>query len=234
MRRTLVLLVSIVAVTGVHAPRAIAVTRTNGIDVSHWQETIDWAKVATTDVKFAIAKATDGQTYVDPQYAANKAGATANGLRFGAYHFARPDGGRNDAKREASHFLRTAGLTKGLLVPTLDLEASGGLSATALKTWVRQWLGKVTGVLGVRPMIYTSRGFWESFMGNTDEFARRGYRVLWIAHWTDDPDPTLPANDWGGHGWTFWQYTDCRTVAGIAGCVDGDRYNGTDFTPVTI
>ncbi|MEA2674612.1 MAG: hypothetical protein QOI92_1804, partial [Chloroflexota bacterium] len=39
---------------------------------------------------------------------------------------------------------------------------------------------------------------------------------------------------WGGHGWTFWQYDDCGTVPGISGCVDVDRYNGIDLTPVTV
>jgi len=44
----------------------------------------------------------------------------------------------------------------------------------------------------------------------------------------------LPANDWSGHGWTFWQYTDCGTVPGIQGCVDLDWYASMDFAPVRI
>ncbi|HSL14751.1 MAG TPA: GH25 family lysozyme, partial [Actinomycetota bacterium] len=46
-----------------------------GIDVSHWQGTIDWTQVAASGVRFAIAKATDGREGVDPQYLTNKAGA---------------------------------------------------------------------------------------------------------------------------------------------------------------
>src|SRR5204863_2526359 len=38
---------------------------------------------------------------------------------------------------------------------------------------------------------------------------------------------------WGGRGWTFWQYDDCGTVPGISGCVDLDRYHGSDLTRVT-
>ena len=52
--------------------------------------------------------------------------------------------------------------------------------------------------------------------------------MLWVAHW-GVRSPTVPANDWGGHGWTYWQWTDCWHVQGISGCVDGDRYNGTDL-----
>src|SRR5450756_493362 len=82
-------------------------------------------------------------------------------------------------------------------------------------------------------MIYTNPSFWQTYMGDTTMFADQGYTLLWIAHWFVS-SPTAPANNWGGHGWTFWQYDDCGTVAGISsGCVDLDRYNGTDFTPVT-
>ena len=44
----------------------------------------------------------------------------------------------------------------------------------------------------------------------------------------------MPALNWGGLGWTFWQWTDCSNVPGIAHCVDGDRLNGTDPSRVTI
>jgi hypothetical protein len=42
----------------------------------------------------------------------------------------------------------------------------------------------------------------------------------------------VPAQNWGGNGWTFWQYTSDGSVAGISGRVDLDRYNGTDFSRV--
>jgi hypothetical protein len=45
---------------------------------------------------------------------------------------------------------------------------------------------------------------------------------------------SVPANNWGGHSWTFWQYDDCGSVAGISGCVDLDRFNGMDLAPVTV
>jgi hypothetical protein len=60
-------------------------------------------------------------------------------------------------------------------------------------------------------------------------FADQGIAVLWVAHW-DTVTPTLPANNWGGQGWTFWQYSDCGRVAGITGCVDLDRYIGADLS----
>ncbi len=46
--------------------------------------------------------------------------------------------------------------------------------------------------------------------------------------------PTVPAANWGGNGWTFWQYGNCGAVPGIDGCVDVDWYETGSFDPVTI
>lgn len=204
-----------------------------GIDVSHWQETIDWTQVAGAGYRFAIAKATEGLTYVDPMYATNKAGATGAGLAFTAYHFARPDDGPNDAIMEADHFVDVAQLGPGNLIPVLDIERTGGLSQTELSDWILAWLGRVTERLGVRPMVYTSPYGWAERTGDTTAVADAGYTILWVAHW-GVASPTLPANDWSGNGWAFWQYTDCGSVPGIQGCVDLDWYESSDLQPVTI
>ena len=204
-----------------------------GIDVSHWQGAIDWPKVAASGQRFVIAKATEGQTYNDDEYATNKAGATAAGLAFTAYHFARPDSTANDAVLEADHFVSVAQLGAGNLLPALDLEKTGGLDTAALTAWVWAWLQEVDARLGVKPMIYTGPYFWRTYMGDTAEFADAGYKVLWIANWNVS-SPSVPASDWGGNGWTFWQYSDCGTVPGISGCVDTDWFNGTDFGRVRI
>lgn len=204
-----------------------------GIDVSHWNGTIDWDQVAASGKRFAFAKATDGSDYVDPTYATNKAGATANGVVFGAYHFARPDDARRDAVREADHFVENADLGPGDLVPVLDIERTGGLTQAQVTKWILKWLDRVTERLGVRPMVYTSPYGWAQRTGDTTAVAAAGYTVLWVAHW-EVPSPTLPAEDWSGNGWTFWQHTDCGTVAGIDGCVDLDRFAGAAFDAVTI
>jgi GH25 family lysozyme M1 (1,4-beta-N-acetylmuramidase) len=203
-----------------------------GIDVSHYQGAIDWPSVAAAGKRFAIMKATEGQTYVDPGYATNHAGARAAGLPVSAYHFARPSSASKDAVLQADWYAESAALLPGDLVPALDLEQTGGLSVSALQAWVGAWLGEVTAKLGVRPMIYTSPSFWAISMGDTTMFADQGYSVLWIAHWGTS-SPVLPAGNWGGHGWTFWQYSSCGSVTAISGCVDLDRFNGSDLTGVT-
>jgi GH25 family lysozyme M1 (1,4-beta-N-acetylmuramidase) len=206
-------------------------TQLEGIDVSHWQNTIDWTKVAAAGKRFAFIKATDSTDYLDPKYAYNHATAKANGIWTGAYHFARPDATAGDAIKEADWFAAHIGLGSGDLVPALDLEQAGGLSVAALQSWVKTFVGEVQARTGVRPMIYTSPAFWKKYMGDTQSLADLGYKTLWVAHWGVSA-PTVPANNWGGKGWTFWQYSNCGTVPGISGCVDLDRYHWTDFSSV--
>ncbi len=222
------------AATGLFQPSAAPPTPAvylEGIDVSHYQGAIDWAQVPGSGRRFVVIQATVGETYVDPTYTTNHAGARAVGLPIAAYHFAWPLDLPNDAVIQADWFAQNAALLPGDLIPALDLEQTGGLSPAALQAWVGAWLGEVTAKLGVRPMIYTSPSFWANSMGDTSMFADQGFSVLWVAHWFTS-SPIVPGNNWGGHGWTFWQYSNCGTVAGISGCVDLDRYNGSDLTGI--
>ncbi|MEW6059368.1 MAG: GH25 family lysozyme, partial [Actinomycetota bacterium] len=203
-----------------------------GIDVSHWQNEIDWTQVAASGVRFVFMKATEGRTFDDPNYASYRAGAVGAGLTMTAYHFARPDLGENDAVIEADHFVDVAQIGSGNIVPVLDLEKTGGLDTTNLIDWTFAWLERVTARTGVKPMIYSGPYFWRTNMGDTTAFADAGYRE-WLPHWGVS-SPSVPANNWGGHGWTFWQWTSCSAVPGISGCVDADWFNGTDLGTVTI
>ena len=204
----------------------------NGIDISHWQGEPDWAQVKGDGVRFVFAKATEGRDFVDDEYASNMAGAGSQAIPFGAYHFARPDGTKNDAVAEADWFIDHANLQQQHLLPVLDLEVTGGLGTRKLKAWAWAWLNRVEQRLGVKSIIYTSPSFWHDRMGNARGFADHGHR-LWIAHW-DAVRPSLPASNWGGKGWTFWQHTDNGSVAGISGDVDRDRFNGTSLAPLKI
>jgi GH25 family lysozyme M1 (1,4-beta-N-acetylmuramidase) len=209
-------------------------TLTEGIDVSHWQGTIDWVKVRAAGKRFAYIKASDDIDFVDDHYVVNRTNARAAGLYVGAYHFARPDLTPGDGAAEADHFVATAGFVKGDLLPVLDLETTGGLTSTALQAWAKAFLERVYTTTGVRGVIYVSPSFWSTKVGNSTWFAANGYKVLWIAHWTTAGSPTVPAGNWGNFGWTFWQYTSDGSVPGIGGRVDLDRYKGTDFTKVLI
>ncbi|MGH2693936.1 MAG: glycoside hydrolase family 25 protein [Actinomycetota bacterium] len=217
---------------------ARAQTYTLGIDVSHHQGTIDWNRVVDSGHVFAFHKATEGATFTDPNYGRNRADAGAAGIPFGAYHFARPDGGtiaaaQADAISEAEHFLDVAQPAPGDLVPVLDMEATGGLPARRLIAWTQAWLDAIVSALDVQPLIYTSPNFWKTNVDDTTTFADQGF-PLWIAHYTSAAAPNVPAANWNGEGWSFWQWTSCATVPGISGCVDEDRFPDSDLSAFII
>jgi GH25 family lysozyme M1 (1,4-beta-N-acetylmuramidase) len=205
-----------------------------GIDVSHWQNAIDWPSVRAAGKRFAYIKASESTDFVDWLYATNRAQAQAAGLYVGAYHFAGPDATPGDAVAEADHFVDTAAIAKGDLLPVLDLEMSGGLSTVNLQAWVAAYLDRVYQRTGVRGVIYVSPSFWKNYMGDATWFATNGYGVLWLALWTTAAEPAVPAGGWGGNGWTFWQYSSDGAVPGITGRVDLNRFRGTNFANVLI
>ena len=201
----------------------------DGIDVSYHQGAINWPQVANAGKRFTFVRATAGTLTADTAYWSNRSGARAAGLAVGSYHFANPDTVFNDAGNEASWFLRNSAIASGDLVPVLDFETANGLDPAALTAWAQTWLSQVSAATGVRPIIYTTPKFWSTSMANTDWFARNGYSVLWIAHWTTASQPAVPAGGWGGNGWSFWQHSSTGMVPGISGPVDLDRFNGSSL-----
>jgi GH25 family lysozyme M1 (1,4-beta-N-acetylmuramidase) len=215
-----------------------ATTHAKGVDVSNYQGTIDWTKVAKAGYLFAFGKATEGAGYVDKTYTANRNGSEAAGLVFGGYHFARPTGSTAAAAtasaiKQANHFLTIAGPQPGELPPVLDLEVTGGLTKPQLLSWTLAWLDQIYARTGVEPFLYTSPLFWKNQLGDSTAAAAAG-TGLWIAHWTSNSRPTVPAQNWNGSGWRVWQWTDCVTVPGIKRCSDGDRLNGGNLAAVAI
>jgi len=194
---------------------------TKGIDVSHWQGTIDWQKVKGDGIQFAIAKATEGTSFVDPEFAANWAGMKQTGVLRGAYHFFRAS---SDGVAQAQHFVQVMGpLADGDLPPVLDLEVMDGQPSATVIQRSKDFMAEVEKLTGRTPMLY-SGGFFKS-LGNPSGFSQY---YLWDAHWGVSC-PNIPDAGWST--WTFWQYTDKSSVAGIGNgstsAVDGDEFNGS-------
>ncbi|MDX6298915.1 MAG: hypothetical protein QOF53_129 [Nocardioidaceae bacterium] len=210
----------VVLLTAASAVTASALAYADGIDISHHQGTVSWSKVSSVGVTFAFMKATEGSTYADPTLKGNWAGAEQQGIYRSAYHFARPTVG--SAVTQAKYFVSKAGTfsDKGDLPPVLDLEASGTLGVTALRSWVSDWLTTVERLTGRTPIIYVSPSFWESQMGNSTAFH---HYPLWVANYGVS-SPRVPG---GWSTWTFWQRTSTGRVSGIAGNVDMNKFNGS-------
>jgi GH25 family lysozyme M1 (1,4-beta-N-acetylmuramidase) len=212
---------AVVIVTAVAATAASTLAYADGIDVSHWQGSIAWSQVENAGVQFAFMKATEGTGYTDTMLAKNWAATKQVGIYRGAYHFARPSVG--SAPAQARYFVSKVGSFKeaGVLPPVLDLEATGGLSPSQLRTWVSTWLTTVEDLTGRTPILYFSPSFWEVNLGNSTAFSRY---PLWVAHYTSASAPRVPG---GWSTWTFWQRTSSGRVSGIAGNVDMNRFNGS-------
>jgi lysozyme len=186
---------------------------TPGIDVSHYQGTIDWPRVKLAGIQFAFLKATDGTTGRDPMFAQNAEGCNLAGIPYGAYHFWRPD---DLAEDQAANFLSLANLKAGQLPPVLDLETEPVEAEEIIF-----WLEKVTedSPTGMKPIIYGSSSFAFEWL---DDAALHAY-PLWVAHYTTNLDPGTA----GWDDWEFWQHTPQGQVDGISTPVDLDWFHGT-------
>src|SRR5258706_5555779 len=124
-----------------------------GLDVSHYQGAIDFAKLKAAGYKFAFMKATEGTGYTDEKFKTNWANAKSTGVLRGAYHFFRPS---YDGVAQAKHFVSVMGaLHDGDLPPVLDLEVQDGVSDATVIARAKDFLAKVKELSGRTPMIYS-------------------------------------------------------------------------------
>ena len=181
-----------------------------GIDVSYYQESIDWPQVADAGIRFAMIRISDGLGVEDIRFERNWREAQRAGIARGSYQYFRPD---EDAIAQADLVIARLRGDHGELPPALDVETDGGLRPTALAVKVRVWVNRVRDRLGVEPIVYTSPDFWRDAVGGADV-----PQPLWLAHYTTKC-PTVP-QPW--RRWTFWQYSQTGRVPGISGPVDLD------------
>lgn len=190
-----------------------------GLDVSHYNGTVDWSQVATAGIVFAYAKATEGTTVRDTQFHTNYLAMREHQILRGAYHFFRPG---LDPQAQAENFLNLVpAVEPGDLPPTLDVEVGDGQPAQVIIPRVLQWLQTIEAALGRTPVLYTSRNFWNANLGGSADFGRY---PLWVAHYTTNVKPVLPS---GFGDYVFWQHSETGQVAGITGSVDLDRFHGS-------
>ena len=185
--------------------------RTKGIDVSHHQGTVDFAKVKASGIGFAMLRAGYGwenwPKQTDRMFYRNYKNATAAGLPCGAYHYSYAKTVR-DAQKEADFFLN---LIKGcrLAYPVaFDLEdpTQAGLGRTALTGIADAFCRKVEQA-GYYVCLYTN----PDWMKNRLDMKCLSRYDLWIARYG-----TEPAAGTAG----MWQYTSAGKVDGVTTRVD--------------
>jgi lysozyme len=189
----------------------------HGIDVSRYQEVINWEEVKEMEVKdikigFAFIKATEGRFLVDARFRLNWLNAGKQNIPRGAYHFFIP--GKNP-ERQAKNFMEIVSLRTGDLPPVLDVEITRNLSVKQMQNEVQTWLDMVEAEYGTKPIIYTNISFYEKyFKGKFDDYP------LWIAHYLQ---PDKPRTD---QDWIIWQHSETGRVNGIKSKVDFNVFSG--------
>ena len=197
-----------------------------GIDISHhngrvrWDEVVSSSREADAEIRFGIIKVTESTYFIDPCADFNWAAMGAAGVGRGAYHFFRPNRSGAD---QAALFLREMeelGVSRGD-VAVIDIEMTDEyrrVEHEVVVSRVRAFLKAVedAGLFSEKPVIYTSRGFWDSSDGMHGTKAFADY-PLWVANYTTTPPPKRPAawSDWGA-----WQFTPNGTIGGVDGAVD--------------
>ncbi len=215
--------------------------RPQGIDVSSYQGSADspptninWTSVkGDTNIAFAWAKATEGLTYTDADFAYNETHAKSAGVPIGAYHFAHPDThtGTSGADQEAAYFISVAGpymnTNGGYLTPMLDAEVASPGTQAAVSAWVNEWcsyLNRWGGSNGFTlvPVVYTYQSWASSYLNSSViEWP------LWMASPNgQNPQTGAPSGTTPWSTWTLWQYGG-GTIPGIEGTCDVDVFNGS-------
>lgn len=202
---------------GIRLPEGYAV---HGIDVSRYQQDIDWERVATMQmgdkrVHFAFIKATEGSAWTAPRFEANWRESRRAGLMRGAYHYFLPHLSPEDQFR---HFSRVAALKSGDLPPVVDVEERRGMSVSQVLRYTLRFLQLLERRYGVRPILYTNRDFYRQHFAGVTDFERY---PLWIAHYYVEA-LSLPDD----RRWHFWQHNDGGRVNGIRYATDFNVFNG--------
>lgn len=146
-----------------------------GIDISHWNKTIN---INNPDIDFVICKATEGATYRDKCFDDFLKKAIDCGKLIGAYHYMSTT---SSPASQADNFIDYARDYIGQAILVLDYEGRSGDklggSAGAL-----EFLNCVHKQTGVKPLIYINKHYLRKY--DWSEVARGDYG-LWLADYID-------------------------------------------------
>lgn len=194
-----------------------------GIDVSSHQGIIDWEKVASTDIAFAMVRVgyrgyEVGNICEDTMWQTNLQGARDNGLLVGVYFFSQAINAE-EALEEAEFVLELLdGIELDLPVvfdwePISDTARTAHMDAATLNACAITYCSAIEDA-GYRPMVYFNMDLSSRLLSLT-QMQENGYH-FWLAMYTDRMTYPYKVN--------MWQYSDGGTVPGITGNVDMNLY----------
>jgi len=197
-----------------------------GFDISH-NYTIQWNKISP-DMKFVYCKATQGESFKDPQFNQYWQHLKTTSLFRGAYHFLSIEG---TAQQQADNFLscRIDFSRPNVLPPMLDVEDQTPESLnqhilddrTKFIQLITDWVAIVEKATNRKVVIYSYKNFFAEYL---DDHAWPNC-YLWLAAYQKSA-PGLPK---GYKNWDFWQYSQYGKISGetAGGEIDLDYFNGT-------
>lgn len=181
-----------------------------GIDLSHHNGAVDWARLSTSGHSFVYLKATEGERHVDTRFQENWQGALRHHWQVGAYHFYLLC---QDGQGQAANFIRQVEVRADALPPAVDLEYAHNCAPRSGREetldGIRAFLSALEAEYGAVPVIYTTPAFHAEWLAG-EGFERH---PLWIR--ALDGPPRLPHE--------IWQYSMKGRVPGIRGPVDLNR-----------
>jgi GH25 family lysozyme M1 (1,4-beta-N-acetylmuramidase) len=189
-----------------------------GIDVSHWQGTIDWTSVANSGVQFAVIKATgrgcytssSGSLYTDAMFATNIKGAINAGIPVGVYCFSAAIT-EQEAIDEANYTCdKLQGYNISLPV-FIDYEYTTGYrmnngASVATRTKIIDAFCRTVAARGYTPGIYASDSLLKT---NVDGVTLAKSYTMWVASYSSAIHYYTGIYD-------MWQYSCTGSVDGIS------------------
>ena len=189
----------------------------NGVDISAWQEKVNWKKIKNDGIDFAILRAGYGKnaSQEDAYFATNFKNATAAGLPVGIYWYSYAKSVA-DVEKEARLCLQVLG-SRTLDLPVFyDLEESSQLNkGKAFCTQLVEHFCSIIAAAGHTPGLYMSRSPLLDYI----EQESRGRYALWVAEYGSK------TCKYDGD-YLMWQYADNGKVAGVNGNTDMDFLYG--------
>ena len=189
-----------------------------GIDVSKWNQEIDWEAVKNAGVEFAIIRcgyrgASTGALVIDPRYKENIEGAIEAGIPVGVYFFTQALD-EVEAVEEASMVIRLIEEYDVDYPVFLDSESAGGRGrADGLdndeRTSAHRAFLQTIQAAGYETGVYASRNWLKDRLDMT---RLSNYRI-WLAEYAEAPT-------YDEYYYHMWQYTSKGTVDGISTNVD--------------
>jgi len=190
-----------------------------GIDVSRYQENIDFDALANTGIQVVIIKSSEGVDYTDTNFEVNYEGAKAAGLKVGFYHFLTATT-VEQAREEANFFASIINGKEIEVKPVMDFEQLDGLSTEDSNAIALTFAEEVENLTGYPVMVYSNAENATNVFGESlTKYS------LWLAQY----DGNEPSNDVIWETWAGWQYTDTGSVDGVNGDVDLNLFNDGIF-----